>query len=70
MQVVHYNDFDTTIFEDESEMILLKIDQITMWVTPKYWKEQQRQMDLWANSPEYLKMEYEHWFGKDDTNRD
>jgi hypothetical protein len=36
-----------------------------MWVTPKYWKEQKRQMDLWVNSPEYLEMEYKLWFGKD-----
>jgi flagellar assembly factor FliW len=65
MQIVNYKDFDTTIFEDESELILLKIDQINMWVTPKYWKEQKRQMDLWVNSPEYLEMEYKLWFGKD-----
>jgi hypothetical protein len=72
MQIVHYNDFDTTIFEDESQPIQLVSDGMPtkFWVYPKYWREYTQACRDYENSEEYKKLEYELWFGKDDTNRD
>jgi hypothetical protein len=65
MELIDYKDFDTTIFEDELELICLNIDGIKMWTTPKAWRESKKQCEEWSNSPEYLEMEYKLWFGKD-----
>lgn len=65
MKIIKYEDFEITNFEDEDELITLVIDsKYTFWTTPKNLRFQKEQYKLWEESPEYRKLEYELWFGK------
>lgn len=64
MNLINYKDFDTTIFEDESETICLDIDGIKMWTTPENYRHQQELCKAWENSEEYKELKYKRWFGK------
>ena len=64
IRLVRYQDFDTTIFEDESETICLDIDGIKIWTTPKTYRNQNEEFKAWENSKEYKELEFKRIFGK------
>ena len=63
MELINYKDFDTTVFENDSELICLNIDGIKMWTTPKNYRYRQELCKAWENSEEYKELEYKRWFG-------